>query len=100
MKYPYIQRVFEYLCDKRRTRWLSVRDFTYLVQKVDLLTEFLTERDTHLIFNLSLSTSVDELTDDKHMRMNLLEFVVAIALLAEKVSPTPVGEAYARWTLV
>ena len=69
------------------------------ITRAELITDFLTDRDVHLIFGLCIATQVDELTEDRHMRMNFVEFVEALARLAEKISPVPLGEKWTHWYL-
>jgi hypothetical protein len=39
-----------------------------------------------------MTTQVDELNEDRHMRMNFHEFIEGLARLAERISPVPLGE--------
>ena len=44
-------------------------------------------------------TQVDELTQDRNIRMSFIEFVEALARLAERISPCPLGENIENWSL-
>lgn len=98
-------RLYEYVSEisnKRslfRMRWVSLKDFMLFISRAELITDFLIDKDVHLIFNLCIAIQVDELTEDRHMRMNFIEFVEALARLAEKISPVPLGEKWASWYL-
>ena len=41
------------------------------------------------IYNVSIQTQIDEINKERHMEMNLLEFMEAIAWCAEKVTSFP-----------
>ena len=71
---------------------MSMAEFKDMVLKYDLLDDFLVERDIALSFNLAMMTQVDELTVDRHFQMTFVEFLEALARLAEKKSMTPLGE--------
>ncbi len=75
-----------------RLRLITVKELYTIIQRSDLITEILTERDVHLIFNQSLNTYIDELNEDRHMKMSYKEFIEALARIAEKLSPAPIGE--------
>jgi hypothetical protein len=68
-----------------------------LLIKTDLISEFFTEKDAYMAFNLSMMTQVEE--DERQLRMNFAEFVEVLARLAEKLSPVPIGEHYDKWSL-
>lgn len=47
------------------------------------------ERDAFIAFNLSMMTQVDELNSDRIFQMSFVEFLEAVARIAEKYSPQP-----------
>lgn len=47
-------------------------------------------RDISLQFTLAMQTTVDEITQEKHLRANMLEFIEALARVAEKVNLPPI----------
>lgn len=53
----------------------------------NLLDENFAERDIQLAFNLSMMTQVDELNQDRIFQMSFVEFLEAVARVAEKYSP-------------
>jgi hypothetical protein len=47
----------------------------------------ISERDLQVIFTLSAMTQLDQLNYDRHMRLSQVEFIEALARLADKISP-------------
>lgn len=45
-----------------------------------------------------MQTQVDEVSQDRNIRMSQIEFVEALARLAERLSPAPVQEQAEKWT--
>jgi hypothetical protein len=64
-----------------------------------LISDFITDKDVHAIFALSMMTQVQEVTEDRHLRMSFPEFIEALARLAEKLSPAPIGQHYENYSL-
>lgn len=58
----------------------------------NLLDENFAERDIQLAFNLSMMTQVDELNQDRIFQMSFVEFLEAVARVAEKYSPQPLTQ--------
>lgn len=63
------------------------------------MSEFITDKDIHCIFSLSMMTQVHEVTEDRHLRMGFAEFIESLARIAEKLSPAPLGRYYENLTL-
>ena len=71
-----------------------------MISKAGVIDENFGEREIGPLFNLSMITQVDEIYSTRHMNMHFIEFVEAIARVAEKVtmdknrfkSPTNKGE--------
>ena len=97
MKLGFLNKLYDYTTEINnkkwyfKLRWISVRELYVLLQKCDLISDFLTDKDVHIIFNLSMMTQVLEAQEDRHLRMGFAEFIEAMARLAEKLSPTPLG---------
>ena len=64
-------------------------EFMKMCVDAGFINEQFTERDATIAFALSMMTQIDELDNDKHMRMNLLEFMEALARAADAVSLPP-----------
>lgn len=56
----------------------------------NLYDENFVERDAFIAFNLSMMTQVDELNNDRIFQMQFVEFLEAVARIAEKYSPQPI----------
>ncbi|KAL4496016.1 hypothetical protein ABPG72_015438 [Tetrahymena utriculariae] len=78
---------------------MSINEFTDMVKSYNLLDEFLTERDILLAFNLAMMTQVDELNNDRFIQMTFVEFLEAIARLADKKSMLPLGTVDGSYNL-
>lgn len=70
------------------------------MNKIELFCEFFTDKDALVSFYLSTATIVEENNDERIMKMNFTEFIEALARIAEKLSPAPLGIQYDRLTLV
>jgi len=55
------------------------------VQAAGVVTETFGAKEIGPLFNISMMTSVDEIFQENHMQMKPIEFVEALARLAEKV---------------
>lgn len=71
---------------------MSIIEFVDIIKFYELLDERLTERDIYLSFNLAMMTQEDETTNDRFIQMIFVEFLEALARIAEKKSMVPVGE--------
>lgn len=60
-----------------------------MINEAGLVSPSFVARDISLQFTLSMQTTVDEITQEKHLRANMLEFIEAIARVAEKVNLPP-----------
>jgi hypothetical protein len=108
MKLGFLNKLYDYtteITNKKwyfKLRWVSAKELWYLciiitrqlLVKTDLISEFITDRDVYSIFALSMMTQVQEVTEDRHQRMSFPEFIEALARLAEKLSPAPIGQHY------
>ena len=114
IKLLYLNKLFEYITEINnkkwyfRLRWISIKEFkyhyyvifwSYFLNKLEIFSEFFTEKDALVSFYLSTATIVEENNDERIMKMNFTEFIEALARLAEKLSPSPLGTQYDRMTL-
>lgn len=74
-------------------------EFLSLLNAGNLITDEFPERDAITSFSQSMMTQVDEFDNDRHMKMQKVEFFEAIARVAEGVSPAPQGSNPEEWTL-
>lgn len=71
---------------------MSVEDFELLCQETGILHDGLcTTQQARLCYNLAIFTQVDELTNDRHQRATLVEFMEAMVRVLEKASLSPLG---------
>ncbi|EAR90532.2 hypothetical protein TTHERM_00120780 (macronuclear) [Tetrahymena thermophila SB210] len=81
------------------TQTMSINEFIDMVKNYNLLDDFLTERDILLAFNLAMMTQVDELNNDRFIQMTFVEFLEAIARLADKKCMLPLGTVDGSYNL-
>lgn len=74
-------------------------EFLGLLNAANLITDEFPERDAIASFSQSMMTQVDEFDNDRHMKMQKVEFFEAIARVAEGVSPVPPGANLEEWPL-
>lgn len=66
---------------------MCLEELGEICKMANLLDENFAERDIQLAFNLSMMTQVDELNQDRIFQMSFVEFLEAVARVAEKYSP-------------
>ncbi|EAR90533.1 hypothetical protein TTHERM_00120790 (macronuclear) [Tetrahymena thermophila SB210] len=96
----FIKILWESIADSKKVekryflnyKTMNVYELQEMIKQYDLLDDFLTERDVLLSFNLAMMTQENELSCDKYIQMNFVEFLECLARLAEKKSMVPVGE--------
>jgi hypothetical protein len=81
-------------------KWLSFNEFKEFLLKLMIYPELLQEKEAMLLYNLSMMTQVDEVSQDRHIRMGFIEFVELLARLAERLSPVPMEEEFDKWDIV
>jgi NLR family CARD domain-containing protein 3 len=69
--------------------YMAHDEFLNLMVEADLMTESFPDREITIAYNLSMITQVDEIFSDRHMKMEFIEFLEAIARSAEKISKMP-----------
>lgn len=69
--------------------FMAFDEFLNIFTESNLMNDQFPERDVITSFNLSIMTQVDELHFDRHMKMQFVEFLEAIARAAELLSLPP-----------
>lgn len=85
--------------EKRRTlnvhhifhRYMALEEFLNVLNAAHLINDEFPERDAIVSYGLSMMTQIDELDNDRHMKMQKIEFFEALARAAEGVSLAPPG---------
>ena len=73
-------------------KFTSLEELNKLATDSQILNDNLVDRDVTIAFNLSMMTQVDELNSDRIFQMTFIEFVEALARVAEIYSATSPGE--------
>ena len=68
---------------------MTVDEYENLIIRSNILNDMLTQRDIGVCFNQAMFTYVDEINQDKHLRMGFWEFLEAFARTCEKASHSP-----------
>ena len=68
-----------------KPKFVSLEEFTDMISTSGILTLNIVNKDIGKYYNLSIETQPDELDNDRHMQMFILEFYEAIARIAEKI---------------
>lgn len=78
--------LFTHLLEFRGKNMMSVDDFIEIWSELKLINENFTERDAMIAYINSQGIEVDELENDKHMRMNIYEFMEGVARVTYIIS--------------
>ena len=65
---------------------MSLDEFTQMINDGRVVDENFGARDIGIMYNLSMYTQVDEIEDDRHMKMYLDEFMDALGRVADRLS--------------
>ena len=68
---------------------MAVDEFLYVLSSCGLVSDVFTERDAITSFAQSMMTQVDELDQDRQMKMQIIEFLEALARGADVLSLPP-----------
>ncbi len=71
------------------SRFMAFDEFLTLMTAAQFINDEFTEREAILAFAQSMMTQVDELDNDRHMKMQLTEYFEALARSAEVLSLPP-----------
>ena len=63
--------------------FMSLAEFQLICASASLINDSFSARDVDFCFNLSMMTQVDELNEDRHCQMSLVEFFEALGRVAE-----------------
>jgi len=74
-------------------------EFLNIFTNAGLITDEFPERDAMAAYAQAMMTQVDEFDNDRHMKMNKVEFYEACARAAEGISMAPVGSNPEEWPL-
>lgn len=66
-------------------RFMSLQEFVDLVTSTQVIDDNFGLREINTIFRVSIATQVDEIRSERHTRMMFLEFVEAVARVADRV---------------
>lgn len=69
------------------SKWVSVSDFTEFLSQSEIVPNYISEKEAYLIFIHSIQIQIEELKHPRHFQMHLIEFMEAIARIAEYLSP-------------
>ncbi len=72
---------------------MSLDELNDICKICNLYDENFVERDMNIAYNLSKMTEINELTEAKGSEMIFVEFLEALARMADKISPPPLGIA-------
>lgn len=70
--------------------FVSLESFRQMCIGAGVLDEKFVERDVPVAFNLSMMTQVDELNNNRFIEMTFVEFLEALARVAEQISLHPI----------
>jgi glycine cleavage system H lipoate-binding protein len=71
-------------------KYMCSNEFLSLIHMTDILTiSSVGDSEMGAIFSVSMMTKVDELSQDKHMRMSLIEFMEATVRVADILDKFP-----------
>eukprot|EP00357_Protocruzia_adherens_P001184 CAMPEP_0115016550 /NCGR_PEP_ID=MMETSP0216-20121206/27513_1 /TAXON_ID=223996 /ORGANISM="Protocruzia adherens, Strain Boccale" /LENGTH=922 /DNA_ID=CAMNT_0002387047 /DNA_START=323 /DNA_END=3091 /DNA_ORIENTATION=+ len=86
---PVLRSLYNTYCGKHslpgEKKWMSIEEFSELIQATGLSDEEIALRDVDISFNLAMMTQIDELTSDRFKQMQWLEFLDALGRVAESM---------------
>jgi hypothetical protein len=77
---------------------MTIDEFLAIFTQLNLINQVLTERDVLVAYSQAMMTQVDEINSERHMKMQMLEFLEAIARCADVLSLPPPGSVEDEWT--
>jgi hypothetical protein len=74
--------------------FMMADEFEKMVVDAGLVSETFVSRDVNVCYGLAMMTQVNEVEKDRHLKASMIEYLEAIARVADKVSLQPpfVGE--------
>ncbi|CAD8082483.1 unnamed protein product [Paramecium sonneborni] len=103
-KSPFLKKLYDLASDLTnkkwyfKLKWISIKEFREFCKLYT--NDILSEKQVTVIFNYSMQTQADEVTQDRFLRMTFYEFLEALARVAEKISPAPIGEDASVWPVL
>ncbi len=68
---------------------MAFDEYLTLFGDAALITDGFPERDAIIAYAQSMMTQIDEIDTDRHMKMQFVEFLEAVARAADMISPPP-----------
>ncbi|CAK83556.1 unnamed protein product (macronuclear) [Paramecium tetraurelia] len=103
-KQPFLRKLYDLASDLTskkwyfKLKWVSIKEFREFCKLYT--NDILSEKQVTVIFNYSMQTQADEVTQDRFLRMTFNEFLEALGRVAEKISPAPIGEDAQIWPVM
>jgi hypothetical protein len=69
---------------------MTVDEFETFIVETGLINDMLAQRDLGLVYYQAMMLQVDEINQDRHMRMTFIEFLEAFARACDKASHSPI----------
>ena len=76
---------------------MTIDEFLGIFTQLNLINQVLTERDVLVAYSQAMMTQIDEINSDRHMKMQMLEFLEAVARCADVLSLPPPGSIEEEW---
>ncbi|CAD8081151.1 unnamed protein product [Paramecium sonneborni] len=91
-KLPFLKQLFTYTsCFSNKPyakeKFVSFQDFKILLQNSDFFPNYINEQQLYYVYLQSIMMQVDEITQKRHFEMQFIEFIEALARIAEFISP-------------
>ena len=79
---------------------MAFDEYLSLFAEAGLINDFFPERDAIVTYAQSMMTQLDEIDSDRHMKMQLVEFLEAVARAADLISAAPVDAIVWRGDII
>ncbi|CAD8181810.1 unnamed protein product [Paramecium pentaurelia] len=103
-KQPFLKKLYDLASDLTskkwyfKLKWISIKEFREFCKLYT--NDVLSEKQVTVIYNYSMQTQTDEVTQDRFLRMTFNEFLEALGRVSEKISPAPIGEDAQIWPIL
>jgi hypothetical protein len=78
---------------------MDIEEFLALFSSMKVIDNNFTERDVVVSYNLAMMTQVDEIDSSRHIKMQFLEFLEAVARCADIASLPPPSAPLEEWPM-